>query len=225
MKQPPPVANRGRLWCRSGAAVQCYMNVAVRSCGTLQDIRLKEKCHLDYSIQVCSLKQHRQLHRDHTCKHNTRPKKHNPAQESLGLENKTKLRMLMATVATNWVIFLFLALTVHLSHTHKDLSSHRILVIHIHPTLMTNLKDMYTKWNHHKTLKYTKKTLSRHEPVNLIPPSSCSIFPSCHSSRTVFKVKHAVNTVKLWEAADRCVVSCYQSHTREQAAVCAASWL
>lgn len=53
MKQPPPVANRGRLWCRSGAAVLCYMNVAVRSCGTLQDIRLKEKCHLDYSIQVC----------------------------------------------------------------------------------------------------------------------------------------------------------------------------
>lgn len=53
--------------------------------------------------------------------------------------------MLMATVATNWVIFLFLALTVHLSHTRKDLSSHRILVIHIHPTLMTNLKDMYTQ--------------------------------------------------------------------------------
>lgn len=126
--------------------------------------------------------------------------------------------MLMATVATNWVVFLFLALTVHLSHTHKDLSSHRISVIHINPTLMTNLKDMYTKWNHHETLKYTKKILSRHESVNLIPPSCCSTFPSCHSSRTAFKVKHTVNTVKLWEAADRqCVLSRYQSNTREQA--------
>lgn len=119
MKQPPPVASRGRLRRRSGAAVLCYMNVAVRSCGTLQDIRLKE---VSFGLQhtgMQSLKQHRQLHRDHTCKHNTRPKKHHPAQKSLGSENKTKLRMLMATVATNWVIFPLFSIN-HSSLTHAQ---------------------------------------------------------------------------------------------------------
>lgn len=81
MKQPPPVASRGRLRCRSGAAVLCYMNVAVRSCGTLQDIRLKEKCHLDYSTQVCRVLNSTANYTETT-----------PANTTHGLKNTTQRR-------------------------------------------------------------------------------------------------------------------------------------
>lgn len=85
-----------RAWWNSphqqGATVVslgCSCIVLHEYCGALlwDFAGYKAKREASFGLQLTgmqSLKQHRQLHRDHTCKHNTRPKKHNPAQESLG---------------------------------------------------------------------------------------------------------------------------------------------